>query len=342
MTRHYVFVALTAVGCFLACQSAQAQTHEEFRVGTIDFFGGQGMDTAGLLVKLPLHIGQKLEFDEADQTKQSVSAAVLAFTGKPSTDVNIVCCDQPGKLGIYIGLQGKSYRASEHTPAPAGEAKLPDDGVALYKRDMDANVSAVQRGNAGEDDSKGYALTRDPANQKIQSEMRDYALKHTADIERVLHASEDAEQRQAAAMLLGYSERSAEQLKALILAADDTDDEVRNNAIRALKVLAAAKPLVDLNPAPFVAMLYSGSWTDRNKSSLLLDRLTLARDPVLLEKLRQQAMGPLLDGAMWQSAGHAEPFLAILGRIGKIDDTRLQRLIESGAKAEIIAAAMKR
>ena len=108
-----------------------------------------------------------------------------------------------------------------------------------------------------------------------------------------------------------------------------------------LGVLAMEQPLVGLDVKPFVSMLYSGQWTDRNKASLLLRRLTERRDLALLRVLRDQTMEPLLDGAHWQSPGHAYFFLVILGRIGGIDEARLEKLIESGARGEIIAAAEK-
>jgi len=321
--------------------SAGAQTGDTFHVGTIDFFGGEGLNTAGVLAKLPLRVGQIIKVEQADQVKASVSAAVLAATGNAATDVSILCCDRPGELGIYIGLQGKSYRAPAYAATPAGDAKLPDDGVELYEKESDAIESAGEHGDSAEDDSQGYALTKDPKVRAIQLEVRAYALKHATEIERVLHGSKDANQRQAAAMLLGYGERSAEQVKDLAMAANDADSEVRNNAVRALGVLALAQPLAGLDVTPFVTMLYSGQWTDRNKASALFAHITQARDPLLLKRLRDEAMGPLLDGARWQSAGHAYFFLVLLGRVGGIDEARLQKLIDSGAKAEIIATASK-
>lgn len=336
-------------GCFVGlalCMGmfggvVHAQGNEAYQVGSIDFFGGQGMDTGALLQKLPVRIGQPVNVERVERLRSAVRAAVLGATGKADTDLGVVCCDQPGKLQLYVGLQGSSYRAPTYAAIPTGDAVLPDDGVALYRKDSDALEQAVESGHSQEDDSTGYALAKDPALHAIELTMRAYALKHTEAIEQVLRESRHAEQRQAAATLLGYCERSPEQVKDLVAAATDADGDVRNNAVRALDVLAVAQPLVGLDVQPFVAMLYSGQWTDRNKASLLLNRLTEPRDPALLRVLRDQAMGPLLDGAHWQSAGHAYAFLVILGRIGGIDEARLEKLIESGARDEIIAAAEK-
>jgi len=204
-----------------------------------------------------------------------------------------------------------------------------------------ANEAAVENGHAQEDDSKGYALSSDAAMHAIELNMRLYAPKHAAEIEKVLRGSKDGEQRQAAATLLGYAERSQEQVKDLASAAGDVDADVRNNAVRALEVLAVARPLAGLDMKPFVAMLYSGSWTDRNKASFLLLRITQAPDPAVLKELRDQAMGPLLDGAAWQSKGHAAPFLMMLGRIGGLEDVKIQKLIDSGEREVILRAAQR-
>jgi hypothetical protein len=63
----------------------------------------------------------------------------------------------------------------------------------------------------------------------------------------------------------------ATQVKALAQAVADPDDEDRNNAVRALPVLSAARntgPLL-IDPQPFITLLFSGKWTDRNKGSIL-------------------------------------------------------------------------
>ena len=91
---------------------------------------------------------------------------------------------------------------------------------------------------------------------------------------------------------------------------------------------------------PLIELLYSGSWTDRNKASLLLFRMTDNRDPEVLNALRQKALGPLIEGASWTDVpGHSTPFLLVLGRVGGIPDQKLEDLIKSGNKDAIISTA---
>jgi hypothetical protein len=170
--------------------------------------------------------------------------------------------------------------------------------------------------------------------------MRVYAAQRGPEIEKVLRNSADPRQREASANLLGYADRSDAQIRSLGEAANDADDGVRNDAVRALAVLASARnaPLLKGDPAPFIEMLFSGRWTDRNKGSFLLAQLSRERNPVLLEELRDRALQPLVEGAKWDRS-HSTSFLQILGRIANIPEARLGKLIRDGDTAQIIQAA---
>jgi len=76
----------------------------------------------------------------------------------------------------------------------------------------------------------------------------------------------------------------------------------------------------------FVPLLHSLDWLDRNKGAYLFMRLTGARDPALLKMLHDQALGPLREMAQWKDFSHAWPSLTILGRIGGIEEGRLDSL----------------
>jgi len=120
-----------------------------------------------------------------------------------------------------------------------------------------------------------------------------------AEFERVLRNAADPQQRRVASEFLGYVPRSSMQIKALTEAVNDSDEVVRNNAVRALSVLGAARnaPSLAIDPQLFIAMLFSGRWTDRNKGSMVLARITEARDPALLalsvsKHFRRLSKGP--------------------------------------------------
>jgi hypothetical protein len=56
-----------------------------------------------------------------------------------------------------------------------------------------------------------------------------------------------------------------------------------------------------VRPAPFIDLLNSIEWTDRNKSSFALEMLTESRDPALLLDLRARALRSLIEMARWKS-----------------------------------------
>ena len=126
----------------------------------------------------------------------------------------------------------------------------------------------------------------------------------------------------------------------------DPDPDVRNNATRALLVFAEFSPKppvqkIKISPQPFIEMLNSCIWSDRNKSSAALAKLTEKRDPALLAEIRSQALPSLLEMASWKNLGHALYPLMILGRIGGLPDDEIQKNLERGNRDSIIAAVTK-
>jgi hypothetical protein len=242
---------------------------------------------------------------------------------------------------IYIGLGGSNSATIPLLSAPKGSTCLPKQAVSLYDAAMEALEQAVRKGNSGEDDTQGYSLSKDATARAKQMAMHEYAMTHEQSLERALQACGKPEQRQAAAALLGYGRKSAAQIRALVHASRDSDEEVRNNALRALGILAMASPKTasEIPADSFVAMLNSGLWTDRNKAGLLLMALTGSRPPQLLERLRTEALPSLIEMARWHNSGHANAYRKLLGRIAGFDEARIEQLIASGRVDEIIAAA---
>ena len=307
------------------------------KIGELEFFGTAGQDPAAIRAALPAHEGDTLAFTEeaVDHVRAQVSETVEHITGHAPSDLVTVCCDGKGQWMIYIGLSNHGLR---YNAAPAGDAKLPSEALQLYNNAMDRNMDAARSGQSAEDESKGYALSAYPPYRDVQLAMRKYALEHEPEIRRVLETSADADQRKAAAQLLGYAAQSKTQIDALARAAFDPDSTVRNNALRALAVLAASSPKVAARiPADrFIPLLLSGSWSDRNKGGLLLLHLTASRDPKLLADLRKQALGSLIEMARWRSTGHAIAYRVMLGRIAGLEEKKLEDLAEKGQVQEIL------
>jgi hypothetical protein len=305
------------------------------QLGEIDFFGYKGFDLAVIRSALPFHEGDLFppaKAKSSDELKRQVGEKVRQAIGREPTSVSFVCCDSKQRWTVYIGLPGESYQSLSFDRAPNGDIRLPKAALTLYGKMDNAWAGAVNKGHATEDDSQGFALTNDPTARAAELAIREYALRNETLILQVLASSSDAPQRAVAAQMVGYGRQWDEQIGALVRASLDSDDDVRNNAIRALEVLANGKPDLAsrIPPEPFVRLIRSGAWGDHNKASLLLVALTKSRDPNLLSSLRRDALDSLVEMARWRNPGHAYAALLILGRIAGIGEDSLSKLIDAG------------
>jgi hypothetical protein len=310
----------------------------QIRIGEIEFFGYKGrVDVTLVRNALPFHEGSALkDLAALSEAKEAARQAVKGATGRAPTDVAPTCCDAHGQWIVYIGLSGKAISLR---PAPKGAARLSAEGVRLYQAAMDAVGKAAMKGATGEDVSKGYSLALDPVLRAIQLKMRDYALHHEPEIRAALASSSDPLHRAAAAELLGYAQASDAQIQALVRATRDADEGVRNNATRALLVLALSsrKWAGRIPPEGFVELLNSGTWTDLNKAGEILSVLTLSHNRKLNALLRSRALARLTEMARWQTQ-HARAARLILGRMAGIEESRLEQLADQGKVGEILVA----
>lgn len=307
-------------------------------IGEIIFFGTDGMNVQKLQSALSIPKGE-LTDDQISELFQRIDSTVESTLGHKPTEVGMVCCNSRGEDVIHIGLGGRNTVAIPFLAAPKGQTCFSADVVRLYEGFGKAIVEAVRTGNGGEDDSKGYALSNDSALREKELAARKYALAHLQRVEQVLQSCARPEDRQAAAWLLGYGSQSKKQIAALMRASRDEDEAVRNEAVRALGVLATSnsKTASEIPADSFIEMLNSGVWTDRNKAGWLLVMLSSNRNPKLLQQLKSTALPSLIEMAKWDP-GHAEAYRVLLGRIAGLEEARIHQLIDSGRVNEILAA----
>jgi hypothetical protein len=319
---------------FLLLALGQWISAESGRVGTIEFFGYKGLDIDRLRSHLPIRPGDRYDNDLTLRLRKAVFDAI----GREPTDVAAICCDRNGNRLLYIGLPGASFRKFAYLPQPVGQERLPSELVRLYARLDSALEAAVSRGNGGEDDSAGYAIAADPTAKSLQLSVRAWALQHNEELLRVLRDSAFVEDRRIASDAIGYARQTPTQISALLRAARDPDGEVRNNATRALGVLARSKPSLAARMAPdtFIALMSSGLWRDRNKAALLLASLTATRNAALLAKIRTESVDAVTEMARWQEAGHAYFARLILGRLRGIPEEQLQKIAWNGPLEGIV------
>jgi len=314
------------------------------RIDNVEFFGTTGFDVNLLRNSLPLKVGQEFSVNEIPDLIVKTKVSIKQLTGKEATDIAPVCCSAQRNWTVYIGLPGENLTTFTYHSQPTGKQRFSAEIVSLYHDMMNLTLEALQKPGveATEDRSRSYALSAYPPLRTKQLAAHDYATHNQSLIRQILRESADGEQRAMAAEFLGYADPSKQQVTDLVYAAHDVDDGVRNNAVRALVVLATANAKVtsDIPAADFIAMLNSGSWTDRNKGGSLLSTLTEKRDQHLLNLLRQQASDSLLEMAQWRD-NHSSSSLIILGRIAGIEENQLQRLVASNEREPILSKFRK-
>ncbi|HEX8985092.1 MAG TPA: hypothetical protein VF767_06670 [Bryobacteraceae bacterium] len=229
---------------------------------------------------------------------------------------------------MFIGLPGTSSHVFAQNPAPQGNVVASAELIALHLAMQQAEYAAVRKGEAQEDGAPGYRLVKEPGARAAELALREYALHHEDEIIRVLESCSEGERRAMAADALGYGARTTRQMAALVHAARDPDSDVRNNSTRALDEILGSDPSAarQIPPDNFIDMVRSGSWTDRNKSSMLLWPLTQSRDPLLLARLKAEAADALWEIARWRASGWALGARVILARIAGIPEEQIVEL----------------
>jgi hypothetical protein len=318
-----------------------------FEIGIIDFYGLGQLSEGQVRQALTFTIGDQISFDDIRPSFFTDSERRLAaLPGVRSASLNPVCCEA-GRVIVYVGLEQQGRPGVRFRDAPKGDVRLAadirEDANALEQSFM----AAVQRGDAAEDDSQGHALFHDPASRLIQQRFVGYAARDLASLRRVLHESSDADDRALAAEVIAYTPVKQDVVADLVDAMRDPSSDVRNNAMRALAMFgrmtpSSDRPAVQVPSAPFIDLINSPVWTDRNKSSLALMELTEPRDPKLLAQLRERALPSLVEMARWKSEGHATPALLILGRIAGLTDEAVDAAVKSDDRERIIRAATAR
>jgi hypothetical protein len=170
-------------------------------------------------------------------------------------------------------------------------------------------------------------LTYKPARNE-QNKFIDFAGKYFSLLANVLKNSEYAAHRAAAAEIIAYSVNRQMVVDYLLYAINDLDEEVRNNATRALGILAGYIKLhlelkITIPAGPFIKMMNSIVWTDRNKGAMVLMQLTQSRDKKLLHEIKQLALPSIIEMAKWKDRGHTLSSFVLLGRIADIDEQTL-------------------
>jgi hypothetical protein len=333
------------------------------RIGLIEFYGLKDVRRESLVSVIAISRGDlvPVNFDPAlaekelrqafeipegvplPQNEKAILGRLKSVKGVHDAKLAVICCEADGTPTLFVGIQEQSQAPFQYRRPGEKQVSLPGAMVALYERFLDALSEAVQKGAAREDDSQGHALFSDETLNGLTREFQAYARDHAAFLAEVMHESSEAKQRTAAAWIIGYAADKRFAARELLRAIADENEQVRNNATRSLAAiitLSQNKPdlRIQVDSAPFIQMLHSLSWSDRNKATMVLLALTKPRPPDVLKALHERALEPLIEMANWQDSHHGMA-LTLLGRIAGLPDSEAEDLTK---RPLIISRAMRK
>lgn len=292
----------------------------------VEVYGNRMTSTAVILEHLNIEEGEPV--DRSNFNPDAITSQVTSIPGVKHVNVELVCCDSEGSFTLYIGIAEDDSAILKFRPAPKRNVVLPNEVLTSYGNFKQQLIAAVQKGESAEDYINGYSLLTYPPARKEQMKFIVFANRYFPKLKKVLKYSRQAEQRAVAAQIIAYSNNKNEVAKYLTYAIQDADENVRNNATRALSILAAylsdhPEISIRIPPDPLIRMLNSISWTDRNKASMVLAQLTHDRDSRLLDQIKKEALPSLVEMARWKNREHALFSYLILGRIAGEDENSL-------------------
>jgi hypothetical protein len=313
-------------------ESAAASAHGE--IAFVDLYGLRAVSPESIRNA----IGKSPEISE------QLVENLRATPGVRDVSLELVCCVE-GRSVLFVGIvEAGSPPPPSFRPRPEGEVKLPSEFEQAYAEYLEALSAAVAAGRSREDRSEGHALAEDPDVRAVQEKFIDLCRDKVGLLQEVLANSRYDEDRVIAAHVIAYAEDKLAVLPHLLRAASDRDPSVRNNAIRAIAVLVESAEkdsgiLQLIDPEPFIAMLSSPEWKDRNKAIGVLLALTEERDPRWTGRFQGDAVSSLAEMARWQSPSHARAAFNLLGRLVGLKDDDIEKAWSASDRDGWIAEA---
>jgi HEAT repeat protein len=315
------FLVLSSALLLLLIENTKAQALPP--IGIIDFYGLRSVPEADVRNALSLSVG-----DAVPAAVNDIRARLQALPHVATAHLEVVCCDH-GRSILYVGIEERGSHTVRFRRAPTGTHHLSLDVIEAGDAFERAFTEAVLRGDAEEDDSNGHALMHDPAARAIQERFIGYAARDFDRLRAALRNARNDRDRALAAVVLAYSKDKRAIVPDLVRAMRDPAKEVRNNAMRALAIISGFSrrfPALGIRIAdePFVDLLSSPVWSDRNKSTWAIEQMSINRDPRLLKMLARRALPAVVEMARWHSDGHAADAFFLLGRLGNASEPDIE------------------
>lgn len=297
---------------------------QSVKISAIDVYGNRKV--ASDIIRSHINTKEGDIINPVSFKSDSIIAALKNIPGIIDANVSTVCCDAENGYSLYIGIAESDAAILKYQPASKQNVRLSAEIISAYRNFNQQVRAATLKGEASEEYFNGYSLLTYAAARKEQSTFIVFAKQKFQELEKVLKYSKYAEHRAAVAQVIAYAADKKKVVELLLHAIKDSDENVRNNATRAIGVLAAylsesPEIKITIPAAPFIDMLNSVSWTDRNKAAMVLLELTRRRDKDLLQQIKNHAMPSVIEMARWKNRGHALFSFIILCRIAGEDES---------------------
>ncbi|MFL6452027.1 MAG: hypothetical protein ACJ746_30825 [Bryobacteraceae bacterium] len=311
------------------------------RMGPIEIYGARKAPVD----KIRAAIGAKP--GELPPARQDVEDRVDKVPGVLASRAEASCCLEK-RLVLYVGIEDADGPHVDYHPEPQGTEALAHDILDNYHAFLESLPASIREKNADEDFTAGYSLMADSETRAIQEKFRPLVARDLLLIDRVLRQSADPEQRTAAAYILQYTPRGPHTTKimvdALQYALRDPEENVRGNAMRALKAVAIGAKLhpeqeIRVEPTWFIELMNSIVFSDRRDAALALVNLTETRDAATLDLLRSRALDSVLETAKWHDLKTALPAFILAGRLAGLEEKEISQAWVAGDRDTVLAAA---
>lgn len=329
MIRLATLTLLTLWQLLLSAQSVN--------VGTVDIYGNRTLHADSVYSTIRIQPGDTV--NQQQFLQHFIEKRLQTLQGVRLSIATMICCDSNGAYHLFVGIAENDSSIIRHRPAPVLRIRLPDKYTNAYKQFTQRLSDAIIAGEADEDWSNGYSLVRYLPARKIQEKFVAWADADFTTLSKVLRESSFEDERATAAQIIAYSPDKEKLTTELVFALNDASNEVRNNAARSLAAVsyyAIQRPERKLNVPyePFLKLLNSVVWSDRNKALSVLMQLTKSRDSLLLDRLRAVCLPSLVEMSQWSSRVHAFPAYVILCRMAGRPESEIARLSAASNFAE--------
>jgi len=311
------------------------------RVGSVEIYGVRKASMEKIRTAVGAKPGDLLP------ARQDVEDRVDKVPGVLAARAEATCCVEK-RMVLYVGVEEPDGPQVDYHPEPQGTETLAQDILDNYHAFLESLPVTIRAKSADEDFTAGYSLMADSETRTIQEKFRPLVARDLFLIDRILRDSADPEQRTAAAYILQYTPRGPHTTKIMVdglqYALRDPDENVRANAMRALKAVAIGAKLhpnqeIRLEPTWFIELMNSVVFSDRRDAALALVNLTENRDAGTLDLLRGRALDSVIEMAKWHDLKTALPAFILAGRLAGLEEKEITQAWVGGNRDAVLTAA---